>query len=81
MFPPKLTVAMKERIREVGRKREEAKSLAERAEELLRELPTTKQLSQEAGVCIRRVQEIIASVRKLPKRECSTGNTERTIPT
>lgn len=59
MYPKKITEAMKDRIRDVGRKRAQVRALRQQAAMLRRGLPTSKQLAYEAGVCVRRVQEII----------------------
>lgn len=63
MFPTKITAAMKERIREVGRRQREARRLRRQAAELLRGLPSGAQLAREAEVSARRVQQMLADVR------------------
>lgn len=73
MFPKKLTEAMKARIREVGAAKALAKDLELESRRILRGLPTTRELAEEAGICMRRVQELMAGTRKQPKSVVSRG--------
>lgn len=76
MFPKKITEAMKAKIREVGAARALAKDLAFESRRISRGLPTSKQLAQEAGICVRRVQELMADARKTAKSVVSRGEFE-----
>lgn len=63
MFPRKISDAMRARIHQVGEDRRKAKGLMREGRHLLASLPTSKQLAYEAGVCVRRVQELLADAR------------------
>lgn len=73
MCQRKISDAMRERIREVGRKQKEAKRLALQSRQLLKSLPTSKQLAYDAGVGVRRVQELIAATRNSIQNDVPCG--------
>ena len=74
MYPKKITEAMKERICKTAEGRAALRDMRLQARRLRRVLPSSKKLAHEAGVSVRRVQEIMSNhLRKSAKDVVSRG--------